>query len=79
MVAVTWVRAAIERERESLGEGGLGERLPALLAYEARIESVPNSPYDARDRLRFGLFLLIPLGSWFGGAIVERLLAVFLD
>jgi hypothetical protein len=29
-------------------------------------------PFDAPIRLRFTLFLLLPLGSWLGGALVER-------
>jgi hypothetical protein len=30
-------------------------------------------------RLRFGLYLAIPLGSWLGGALVERLLTTALE
>jgi len=29
--------------------------------------------------LRFALYLAIPLGSWLGGAFVERLLSAALD
>jgi hypothetical protein len=44
----------------------------AMLAYEARIESVREWPFDTSTLRRFGLFLLIPLVSWIGGALVER-------
>ena len=45
----------------------------ALLAYEARIEGVGEWPFDPSTLRRFGFFLLIPLVSWIGGALVERL------
>jgi len=33
-----------------------------------------KSPFDAAMRARFLLYAAIPLGSWLGGALVERLL-----
>ena len=36
-------------------------------------------PIDYQARLRFGLYLVIPLGSWLGGAFVERTLSAVLD
>ena len=53
--------------------------LPALLAWEARIESVREWPFDTPTLVRFALFLLIPLGSWLGGAVVERVVDLVLD
>jgi hypothetical protein len=47
-------------------------RMHAILTYEARIESVREWPFDTSTLSRFGLFLLIPLVSWIGGALVER-------
>jgi hypothetical protein len=47
--------------------------MAALLAYEARIEAVREWPIDTATLRRFGLFLLIPMASWIGGALVERL------
>jgi hypothetical protein len=29
-------------------------------------------PFDISIKLRFALLLLVPLGSWLGGALVER-------
>ena len=52
--------------------------LPALLAWEARIESVREWPFDTPALVRFALFLLIPLGSWLGGAMVERVVDLVL-
>lgn len=74
------VRAEIARSREALGrEDGNGAELPALLAWEARVVSVPEWPFDTSTLLRFGLLILVPVGSWLGGALVERLLNAALD
>jgi hypothetical protein len=54
-------------------------RLPGLLAFEKRIESVREWPFDAPTLTRFFLYVAIPLGSWLGGALVERLLGAALD
>jgi len=47
-------------------------RLPGLLAWEARVESAPEWPIDARSLRLTGLYVLIPVFSWVGGALVER-------
>jgi len=71
------VRALIEARSAALLDGAAtsasDSQLPALLAYEARIDEVREWPFDTSNLLRFALFLLIPLGSWLGGALVERL------
>jgi hypothetical protein len=76
------VRARIERVKEAAlaPAGGAGEAalLPGLLAYEARIESVGEWPFDTPTLLRFGGLLLLATGSWLGGALAERLLGLFL-
>jgi hypothetical protein len=56
-----------------------GARLPGLLAYAKQIESVREWPFDAPTLTRFFLYVAIPIGSWVGGALVERLLGVALD
>jgi len=48
--------------------------LSDLLAWEARMEAVREWPIDASGWLRLALYLLIPLGSWSGGALVERVI-----
>lgn len=78
------VRAAIRSERQALWQPNEaaapgGSRLSQLLAYEARVERVREWPFDTPTLLRFSLYLALPLGSWLGGAIVERLLGAVLD
>jgi hypothetical protein len=53
--------------------------LTDLLAYERFLQELPTSPFDQRNRVRFVLYLALPLGSWLGGALVERVIGVFLD
>ena len=73
---LTRVRAEIECARAALvdtrNKGAEIARMPALLAWEERVERVSVWPLDAPTLVRFALFLLIPLGSWLGGALVER-------
>ena len=70
------IREAIASERAGLFSAAPGSprapAMPSLLAYEARIEGVREWPWDTSTLRRFGLFLLIPLASWIGGALVER-------
>jgi len=49
------------------------------IAYRGLIESVREWPIDAPTLRRFALYLAIPLGSWFGGALVERMVDTLLD
>jgi hypothetical protein len=58
--------------------GRRGASLPGLLAWESRVERVPEWPIDAGALRRIALYLLIPLGSWMGGALVERLVDALL-
>jgi hypothetical protein len=78
------VRAAIAGKPGALTDSPIAPRqerlsLADLLAYEERIESLREWPMDARAFRRLGLYMLIPLGSWLGSAIVERILDVALD
>jgi len=64
------VNEQIRRTRDGHGE------LPSLadwIAYRGLIESVHEWPIDAPTLRRFALYLAIPLGSWLGGALVERM------
>ena len=61
------------------GAAVAGAKIPGLLAFENRIESVREWPFDAPTLTRFFLYVAIPLGSWVGGALVERLLGAALD
>lgn len=55
-----------------------GRSLADVLAWRSFVEAVPEWPFDAPTRLRFALYLAIPLGSWLGGALVERLVDALL-
>lgn len=69
-----WLRAEIARTSGALraGDAPAAAQLPALLAWEARVAAMPDWPFDAGTAARFGLFLLVPVGSWLGGALAER-------
>jgi hypothetical protein len=78
------VRAEIRRDREAVADLGpeaaaAAQRLPGLLAFEARIEAAREWPFDAATLRRFGIVLLLPLLSWLGGALVERAVDSVLD
>jgi hypothetical protein len=78
------VRAAIRGDRSGLVESRIASQAEALsladlVAYEARIEKVREWPFDASTLIRFALYLMIPLGSWSGGALVERLIDGLLE
>ena len=62
-----------------ISKHGAALGLSDLLAYRSFLESVREWPFDAPTMLRFALYLAIPLGSWLGGAFVERLLGAALD
>ncbi len=43
-----------------------------LIEYRRLVEAVPEWPYEPALRARFLLYVAPPLGSWLGGALVER-------
>ncbi len=74
-------RDALRRaRRESVldDDAGLG-RVADLLVYERRLEAVRVWPFDTSTLARFALYLLIPVGSWLGGALVERAIDSLLE
>ena len=78
------VNRAIRGDAEALRESALAEReatpsLADLVAYRNLVESARDWPFDASTFRRFGLYLMIPLGSWMGGALVERLMDAVLE
>lgn len=58
--------------RDSLGE------LANLLTLRSHLEEVREWPFDTSVIVRFAVYLVIPLGSWAGAALVERLVNAFL-
>jgi hypothetical protein len=78
------VREALRSEREAQlaarEPGALADpRLSNLIAYERRIESARTWPFDPGTLVRFGFYVALGVGSWLGGAIVERLLGRVLE
>ncbi len=68
-----WCRASLKTARDALKSGsGEGPSIADTLAYQSMIENQRNWPFDHSVLARFALYLLIPLGSWLGGALVER-------
>jgi hypothetical protein len=78
-----WCRERLREERTRLGGAsqapGAPGRLEEILAYRAFVESVHEWPFDTSTLWRFALYLLIPLGSWSGGALVEHVIDALLD
>ena len=60
------------------GEGPASPRLANLIAYYQLVNRTREWPIDGANLLRFFMYLLIGLGSWLGGAVVERLLDISL-
>jgi len=75
-----WCRQRLKDSRDAL-KCGAAERqsIAEIMAYTRMIENIRNWPFDNPTLVRFTLYLLIPLGSWLGGAFVERGLDFFLS
>jgi len=68
-----WCEGEIRRARAALDGGDAPARsLADLLAWRHLVHGVAEWPLDAPTLSRFVLYLAIPLGSWLGGALVER-------
>lgn len=75
-----WCRLALISERDRLKSGdGQSSDIVEVLAYRDMINDIRNWPFDNPTLVRFALYLLIPLGSWLGGAFVERGLDLILS
>jgi len=61
------------------GDASTQGRLTDLLAYRTQVESTREWPFDSSTLLRFGLYLLIPVASMVGGALMERVVDMVLD
>ncbi len=67
------------RDDTLTGDASTQGRLTDRLAYTSQVESTPEWPFDSSTLLRFGLYLLIPVASMIGGALVERVVNMVLD
>jgi hypothetical protein len=65
--------AAVERS-----EPGAAAELEGLLAWERRVGELHEWPFDVSTLARFSALLVLAVGSWLGGAVVERVLGVVL-
>ena len=75
-----WCRLMLKTARDELKSSvGKSQSITDIVAYRTIIENVRNWPFDNPTLVRFALFLLIPVGSWLGGAFVERGLDLFLS
>ena len=77
------VDAALRAEADAnLWEGTVapaGARLSNLVAWRGLVEAANTWPFDLSVWLRFALYVSLGLGSWLGGALVERLIGAALD
>lgn len=77
-----WCRDALRGARAALA-AGRGDpdrcRMDEFVAYLELVEGVREWPFDISTVVRFSLYLMLPIGSWLGGALVERLVNALLD
>jgi hypothetical protein len=76
---IAWVNSALRgepRAQQQIAIGAPAGDLSAsdLLSYRRFLDETREWAFDSSAWLRFALYLAIPLGSWLGGAVVERLL-----
>ena len=68
-------REDLRRAQASLDASGADEeltRVANLLAIRQNLSEIREWPFDASTLRRMVLYLLVPLASWSGGALVER-------
>ena len=68
------LRELIREARTETGAEVESPRLANLVGYYQLIDGASEWPVDAANLLKFVGYLLLGLGSWLGGAVVERIL-----
>jgi hypothetical protein len=68
------LRDQIRAARAETDTAGASPRLANLTGYYQLIDNASEWPIDAANLLKFIGYLLLGLGSWLGGAVVERIL-----
>ena len=73
---IDWCDVRLRSARDALKQ--TNARVPVgefseLYAYRRCLDEVRDWALDTPSFVRFALYLLIPIGSWLGGALVERL------
>jgi hypothetical protein len=75
-----WCRQALRIARDELKSGVVVQQpIAEIIAYRTMIENIRNLPFENPTLVHFALYVMIPLGSWLGGAFVERGLDFFLS
>lgn len=74
-LALNQIDADLRVERKSRLEDGSRNSgyVLDLVAYRSFVEGVREWPFDSGMLVRFFVYTLIPVGSWLGAALVERL------
>ena len=78
------VRGTISAVRENALLAGHPQALASaaalhgLSAYLALITGLSEWPFETSTLVQFGAYLALPVGSWLGGAIMQRLVALWL-
>ncbi len=67
------------RDDALTGDASTQGRLTDLVTYKAQVEATREWSFDSSTLIRFGLYLLIPVASMIGGALVERVVDMVLD
>ena len=76
---LAWCRERLRSARSDLAAGQVRGDLQELVTWESRIESINEWQIDPSTFTRFAFYLLIPLGSWAGAAVVERVIDAVLE
>ncbi len=77
---LNWCSQTLKVARDELkSSAGQQQSISEIMAYRTMIENIRNWPFDNPTLVRFALYIMIPLGSWLGGAFVERGLDLFLS
>jgi len=76
---VVLAHAALRGDESALAGSLLAARaerpsVADLVAWARYVDELPTSPFTGATRLRFVLYLALPLGSWLGGVLIEWLL-----
>jgi hypothetical protein len=61
------------------GDPAAQARIAFLTSYRSLIADIREWPFETPALARFGLYLLLPIGSWLASALVERLVNAALD
>jgi hypothetical protein len=78
-----WCDDNIERARDQFKNNEIPTsdsppQFGELIVYRQYVDNLSEWPFDVSTLLRLLLYSLIPLGSWLGGAMVERTVDTFL-